>query len=188
MTAKPSDKKPSDRDPLQATKQNEWRIAAQARRCSHCSQPFLAGQSFYSVLNINQDSDWGFVRADACANCWPGLAPKKDASAPLIYWKTRRQEGDDDRNVVDLASMHTLFLTLIEDDRVEIEALRYVVGLMLARKKMIKVIRASGGARGDLKFKDPREGREEERLRLPIPELSEESLERLKEQLGSILV
>ena len=46
-------------------------------------------------------------------------------------------------------------------------------------------MRTAGTARGDLVVKDPRDL--EKRLRLPSPDLSEESLENLKEQLGNIL-
>ncbi len=209
MAAKPKGVEPGTNKP------SDWRIAAQGRKCAHCASPFLAGSVFYSLLDVDKDSEWGFVRKDSCDACWAtvmhgftatqgsaktqglaktqgsaktqGLASNPEAAPAPIFWKTRRPDGADDRNLVDLASMQALFVGLLDDERPEIEALRYVVGLMLARKKMIKVIRGGGGARGDLLFKDPREGKEDERYRLPIPELSEESLEVLKEQLGGIL-
>lgn len=106
---------------------------------------------------------------------------------PPIFWRTRRPREKGAQHVVDLVAMRQLFIQLLEDERPEIEALRYVVGLMLARKKSIRIIRAGGGARGDLYFKDPREGRDDQRVRLPVPRLDSETIDALKAQLGDIL-
>jgi len=170
-------------------KASDWRIAAGQRGCVRCHAPFLEGKEYYSLLRLDRESSWGFVREDLCGACWKREKATLDADgeARLIFWKTRRKSSKEDRHHVDLASLRQLFIGLLEDPRPEIEALRYVVGLMLSRKKLIRVIRAHGGAKGDLVFRDPREGKEDARVRLPIPELSEESLDALREQLSDIV-
>lgn len=157
----------------------EWHIAQSAKRCSGCQAPFLPEHDYWSTIHVDTDGEHpSLARDDFCAACWK-------PSDERIYWKTRRRESEDDHNVVDIQAMHQLFLQLLEDEREEVEALRYVVGLMLVRKKVLKIIRNVPGARGDLVFKDPRD--DKKRVRLPSPELSEETLERLKLQLGDIL-
>lgn len=157
----------------------EWQIAQTSKQCMHCGTRFLPGQDYWSTLHVEPGGELPIlVRQDACDECWQ---PQDDR----IYWKTRRAVDKGDRNVVDIQAMHQLFLQLLEDERDEIEALRYVVGLMLVRKKVLKIVRNVGGARGDLVFRDPRDA--EKRLRLPTPELSDGKLELLKSQLGDIL-
>ncbi|MCB9882768.1 MAG: hypothetical protein H6832_11630 [Planctomycetes bacterium] len=159
----------------------EWHIAQTAKHCHACHAPFLPGHEYWSTLHVSVEGDDAspvLMRRDSCDACWKG-------STEAIYWRTRRSENKADQNVVDIAAMHQLFLGLLDDDREEVEALRYVIALMLTRKKILKPVRQVGGARGDLVFKHPRD--ENERLRLGAPELSEESLERLKAQLGDIL-
>ncbi len=161
----------------------EWRIAETSKRCDGCGAPFLPEQSFFSYLAVDSSPELPtLVRKDYCVACWETRARSLDAP---IFWKARRQGSAEDANVVDLNSLNQLFLQLLEDERPEVETLRYVVGLMLLRKKVLKVVRNAGGARGDLVFKDPRNP--EQRMRMATPDLSEESLELLKEQLGTIL-
>lgn len=162
-----------------STRGGEWRIAETATRCASCRMPFVEEQEFFSRLEIG---DATLTRVDCCATCWQ--AQVVELQDP-VYWKTRRRGGPNPRNVVDLNSLHGLLMNLLEDKRPEVEALRYVVALMLLRKKLLKAVRGAGGARGDLVFKDPRDL--EQRIRLPAPDLSAESLENLKEQLGRIL-
>ncbi|PIE24467.1 MAG: hypothetical protein CSA62_04095 [Planctomycetota bacterium] len=173
----------------EAEKRQEWRIAGFSRGCTCCQAPFLAGQVFFSYLRIDAGEKLGFERLDVCTGCWPAraLELRQETEAGPIFWRTRRPRDKGASSVVDLVAMRQLFEQLLEDEREEIEALRYVIGLMLARKKAIRVIRAGAGARGDLYFKDPREGRDEQRVRLPVPRLDEETIEALKSQLGEIL-
>lgn len=169
--------------------QGEWHIAQTAKHCMQCRAPFLPGTEYWSTLHVETraaDAKSGaenvaaaiLVRHDHCDACWRG-------ATDAIYWRTRRSEAKNDRNIVDITAMHQLFIQLMDDEREEVEALRYVIALMLARKKVLKPVRSPGGARGDLVFRHPRD--EKARLVLPAPELSEESLERLKEQLSGIL-
>ena len=161
----------------------EWRIAETSKSCERCGARFLPEQDFFSRLELARaEGMTALARTDYCAACWAKLASQLEAP---IFWKTRRRGVDDAKNLVDLASLHGLFLNLVEDSRPEVEALRYVVALLLLRKKLLKVVRGAGGARGDLVFKDPRDP--EKRMRLPSPDLSEESLQNLKDQLGEIL-
>ncbi|MAE77613.1 MAG: hypothetical protein CMJ85_12180 [Planctomycetes bacterium] len=158
----------------------EWRIAETGKRCVGCRVPFAFEQSFFSQLEVDSTDDVITLnRKDWCESCWT------ESEAPSIFWKTRRPAADGSESHVDLAALNQLFLGLIEDTRPEIETLRYVVALILQRKRLLKAVRTAGTARGDLVVKDPRDL--EKRLRLPSPDLSEESLENLKEQLGNIL-
>lgn len=194
-----------EREAVRASGVGDWQIAQTSKQCVRCSAPFLPEQEYWSTLHVEMQAAEAAAGDAAAGNAAAGNAAGGDAARPglpvlvrhdhcatcwtqdneRIFWKTRRQSSKSDRNVVDIQAMHQLFLQLVDDEREEIEALRYVVALMLARKKILKPIRAGGGARGDLVFKDPRDA--DKRLRLPSPDLSEDKLELLKAQLGEIL-
>lgn len=140
-------------------------------------------EDFFSRLAVRTNGDAvALERSDYCPSCWAQAASKIDNP---IFWKTRRKDADETRNLVDINTLNALFLNLIEDSRPEIEGLRYVVALLLIRKKLLKVVRGAKVPRGDLVFRDPRDT--EKRMHIPTPDLSEDSLELLKEQLGQIL-
>jgi hypothetical protein len=171
----------------------EWRIAENRNRCAGCENPFGIGDIFFSEIRwVAPESAGGAAplplgihRIDFCDACWPVEIQGRD-DVP-IFWRARRKSSKKDDHVVDLASLQTLFVGLLEDRRIEVEALRYVVGLMLMRKRILKQVRVGGMARGDLVFRDPRDESGQETLRIATPDLTEESLEQLKEQLGQIL-
>ncbi len=177
----------------QAKGAGDWRIAEYRNRCSSCENPFAIGDAFFSEIRwVAPESaggadplPLGIHRVDFCEACWP--ANLKSQEQPPIFWRTRRKSSKKDDHVVDLGSLQTLFVGLLEDSRAEVEALRYVVGLMLLRKKILKQVRLGGMSRGDLVFRDPRDESGQKTLRIPTPDLTEETLEQLKEQLGQIL-
>lgn len=180
-------------------KAGEWKIADNAKRCQNCDSPFLPGQDFFSELRWSDvpgkpdkpdksgksGASFALVRLDYCLVCW--AAATRVADHELIYWKSQRKQGKGDQNVVDLVALHSLFMNLLGDKRPEVEVLRYVVALMLLRKKLLKVVRGAGAARGDLIFKDPSDQSGQRTMRLSTPELSEKTLGRLKKQLSEIL-
>ncbi|MFQ5503732.1 MAG: hypothetical protein ACE5F1_02920 [Planctomycetota bacterium] len=162
-------------------KPGEWRIADRSRNCEGCGSPFLPGQEFFSMLQWS--GDLALLRRDHCPACWGSV--QKHLARGSIFWKTRRAAGAKEQTVVDLASLHGLFLGLLEDPRPEIETLRYIVALLLLRKRILKGVRRADVPRGDLVFHHP--GQTGKLVTLGTPELSPESLERLKQQLAGIL-
>jgi len=170
-------------------KSGDWRISDGAKRCERCSTPFLPEHEFFSQLTIPAGTELAFVRADYCPSCWNTVrrAAETEGGGSTIFWKTRRAPADSKGQVVDLASLQALFVNLIDDERPEVEGLRYVVALLLTRKKLLKQVRKAGLARGDLLFRDPRDESGEKTLYLQTPDFSPEALERLKDQLGEIL-
>ena len=171
----------------------DWRIAENHNRCCACENPFAIGDAFFSEIRwVAPESPGGaeplplgIHRVDFCEACWPAHLEAQEHKP--IYWRTRRRSSKKEDHVVDLGSLQTLFVGLLEDTRGEVEALRYVVGLMLMRKKILKQVRLGGMSRGALVFRDPRDESGQKTLRIPTPDLTEERLEQLKEQLGQIL-
>lgn len=170
------------------TKSKGWKISRTEGRCRRCKTGLPPGATFYSYLDWEAGGEVPvFVRHDICAECWPLTLRELPPSPPPIYWHAHRKKGDKNKQIVDLQAMQALFYRLLEDERPDIAGLRYVIALMLQRKKLLKPVRRFDGARGDLFFRDPRDPEAKKVLRLPVPDLDEEALSRLRDQLGDIL-
>ncbi len=124
------------------------------------------------------------LREDRCRTCWEA---RPRAQGPEIFWWTKRRPDGRRGPVVDLEALAKLFGELLEDPRPEVEALRYVVALMLLRKRRLKRARTAQAARGDLVFRDPRDPEGGRILRLAAPDFDEATLSGLKEQLAAVL-
>lgn len=181
-------KKRSEKKGGEVTKAKGWKIAGMDGRCQRCKTGFPHGGTFFSYLDWEMGGEVPvFLRHDICADCWPLTLRELPDFPPPIYWHAHRKKGDKNKQLVDLEAMKGLFFRLLEDDREEIAGLRYVIALMLQRKKLLKPVRRFDGARGDLCFKDPRDEEGKKILRLAVPDLDEKALELLRDQLGEIL-
>jgi len=160
------------------------KIPSLSRSCSSCSAPFAPGVQLYSVMNLGEQT-----RRDLCASCFG--AEERTLAAGHVHWKTRRPVPSRGEATVDLDSVTELFHRLLGDTRPEVEGLRYVVALLLVRKRRVKLsvsAPAAGRAAADdeeqqaLMVVDPREGAGGAVVELAVPELSPEALERLKKE------
>jgi hypothetical protein len=186
--AKSGAETPTAKKAKEVTKAKGWKIASTEGRCRRCKTGFPHGATFYSYLDWEKGTEVPvFLRHDICSDCWPLTLRELPKTPPPIYWHAHRKKGDKNKQVVDLQAMQGLFFRLLEDERPDIAGLRYVIALMLQRKKILKPVRRFDGARGDLFFRDPRDQEGKQVLRLPVPDLDEAALERLREQLGEIL-
>jgi hypothetical protein len=127
----------------------EWKFQGRRSDCSACNAAYDAGQRHVSVLSIAGDD---LVRDDLCVACWE----KRDPAADLFYWFTRHNV-DRRRLQLDLATLEQLFLRLEGRSEQKVRELRYVLCLLLMRKRRLKLIRIERGANGEsLLVKRPR--------------------------------
>ena len=164
----------------------QWRIQRDRRRCEKPGCP-LSGRGevdYYAVLELPE-----CVRRDLCAPCFRERAAVEDGGH-LVFWKVHRPEKQGP--VLDLASLRRLFDVLGEEqpeDRREVAAeLRYLVALLLLRKRMLKLVdpRSEEEEAADLLVVDPKvEGMEP--VALHGPEMTSERLESLKAELIAVL-
>ena len=158
----------------------EWNIAKSERRCSRCEAAFVEGDEFTSAL-FEQGAD--LIRRDFCPSCWQALA---DRAAVFSFWRTRVPErGDEARLRVDAGVVMSVFRRLAGSTEPKRLNFRYILALMLMRNKALKFIdiRRRGGQEY-LVLRSPRDQAEHEVLN---PQLSDEQLEQVREDLSQIL-
>ena len=172
----------------------EWEVARTQGVCAGCGQGLEPGQEYYAGLTeqsaqdeqgkaeaVEQTGGTGFERMDCCLNCWQELSPKV-----FCYWRTRvPRPAEKEKLLVDDGVLLNLFERLCEaQERVRVN-LRFVLALILMRKRILKYERTD--------VQDGRElwimgqVREETKHEVVNPQLDELQIQEVSEQLSSIL-
>lgn len=161
----------------------DWNIARSQRRCSGCGREFAEEEEYYSAL---LEAGAEFERRDFCPSCWAGRGEAARAGA-FSFWKTEVPKADQPKKVfVDDRVIFDFFQRLAsEEDQPVRRNFRYILGLMLLRKKRLKfkdVVRADGK-----EYLVLRRSRTQEEHRVLNPGLSDAEVEQVKAELTQIL-
>ncbi len=155
----------------------EWQMPQPGSACATCAHAFEPGEAFRACL---YESDTGYQRRDYCTRCEPPPEP-----AALATWQTRRPIPTKKVQIFDRAAMYEFFRGLEADPRPEKVQFRFVLALLLWRKRVIKLDRSlTVGEHEEWEFSVPATG---EVHRVARPDLAEEELERLSGQLEQLL-
>ena len=157
----------------------EWDIARPAAECSVCRRPLAAGEEHHSVLLDNRTE---FVRRDVCPECWP----RQPAAECVGSWKTRVPHRDARRKrfVDDDVILNFFERCAGSDDPLKVN-FRFVLGLVLLRKRLLRYDNTVVEAGGEHWVMRPAAGGEP--VRVLNPRLTEEEIARVSEELGKIL-
>ena len=111
----------------------DWKIARRRDCCSLCGAVFAEKSRHVSTLCFR---DAVLEREDLCPSCWE----RRERGQELFFWFTR-QRRDRRGLALDLPTLEQLFLRLEGDERERVLELRYVISLLLLRKKRLKLVR-----------------------------------------------
>jgi hypothetical protein len=159
---------------------SEWNIAKSERRCTVCDKTFAEEEGYYSAV---YDAGAAFERRDFCDGCWATA----DRGTPFSFWRTEVPRADQPKKMfVDDAVIFDFFKRLAdEEDQATKRNFRYLLGLMLMRKKFLKF--QDVDRRGGKEYLVLRRSRTKEEHRVLNPDLTEEELESVKAELTHIL-
>jgi hypothetical protein len=157
----------------------EWNVSKGSSRCLTCERVFQEEESFYSTLYLESAC---FLRKDFCPECWKGQNPEEFFS----FWKTRMPKKEEPkRKIVDNAVILNLFLRFQEVTEPWAKNMRYVLGLFLLRKKLLRLKDQGKDEQGD--FMDLYNPEEDKPYRIHNPNLAEEEIERLNNEILRLL-
>ena len=156
----------------------DWEMPRRGDVCCVCQKSFEPGDDLRAYLFETPE---GYQRRDYCLNC-----PEPTDPSIVGSWKTRRPlPAAKKTQVFDREAIFQLFTTLEDAEAPERIQLRFVLALLLWRKKVLKFVNT-----------ETRENREtwlyampksDARYAVIRPDLGEEQLERLGEQLEALL-
>lgn len=157
----------------------DWEVSNTTLACAACTKGFAEEQAVFSALF---DETPNFVRRDFCAECWPG----QDHDKAFSYWQTRIPKKDAPvRRFVDDEVILDFFKKLEGQEEPSKKSFRYVLGLLLMRKKALKFTEfRRGETSGILVLYDKVRDTSYE---VADPNLTEEQIQQVTEEIGQVL-
>ncbi|MFK7961445.1 MAG: hypothetical protein AB8G96_13075 [Phycisphaerales bacterium] len=167
---------------------SQYHVARSSGRCSATDRELEPGQAIVATLCEREDE--GFDRHDFAESAWDeGARPERLFS----HWRTVVAEPDDDgrQAFVDDEVLVDLFHRLSEDEREQRVAFRFVLALILMRKRLLRFVGRADAARTDKAeiwlMRQRGQDAETPSLRVVNPRLDEDDVHELTAQLGEIL-
>jgi hypothetical protein len=112
-----------------------WNIRSRAHLCSLSGRAFSEGEPFYTAIYFDPETS-GYLRRDVSLDAWEQeLSERK----PIAYWKTAYTPhvAEERPEVTSKESAMTLLQRFIEEDEPNTENARYILALMLERKRIL---------------------------------------------------
>lgn len=161
-----------------------YSISRPQGKCSVCGRDIAPGEKFFAAV---RQVGAQFDRVDISPDCWKNF----DQSALLAFWQTTMPSAAaaKPKVFVDDTVLCDLFERLAESASEEGEAarlnFRFVLGLVLMRKRLLTLVSTHGQA-GSQFWTVRLKGREQT-IDLRNPRLDEEQIAQVTAQLGQIL-
>lgn len=157
-----------------------YAVSRPAGRCAVTGQALPPGTPFMAML---KDTAAGLERVDVSLDAWPQV----DAAEALAYWRAVMPQPDQVKKkpFVDDETLVTLFERLADTDEPHKIHFRFVLGLILMRKRVL-LYEASDHVDGRDVWVIRRKG-SDVRLKLLNPHLSEDQVAAVSTQLGQIM-
>jgi hypothetical protein len=169
--------------PEAETLDREYKIGTPSRQCLACAKVFGVGDEYFSAVAETAEED-RLERQDFCPGCW------KADQAYFSFWKTRVPEPGQSvqhgPRLVDMGRLLQLFEHLADAPDEPAQRFRYVLALVLMRKRRLRILesrRLPGGGE-KLTLREVGTQRVHE---VSCPNISEEEIRSVADRLGEIL-
>ena len=159
----------------------DWSIQSRAEKCAVTGAPFQDGEYFYTLLFDGTD---GFRREDLSEGAWRA---RNDNRQPFSFWRSK-YEAPPAAAPEPLAKQtaEELLRRYMEENSAQHTAARYLLAVMLERKKLLKEVeskRAGGGALTRV-YEHTKTG---EIFVIPDPELRLDQIEGVRTEVAALL-
>jgi hypothetical protein len=164
--------------------QQTWNIKSRSHECSRSGRPFEEGEVFHTSIHFDHETG-EFVRRDVALDVWEEELKER---APLAYWRTTYVKPDSGKPKVEISSREspeTLLRRLIDEDQEHTEHARYILALMLERKKQLVPKETKYTEQGTLLLYEHRKSGEVFIIR--DPELRLDEIESVQEEVATLL-
>ena len=155
-----------------------WNLRRPRPACATCSRNFEDGARTFSLLSTQSGE---LARSDFCEGCWSARAAD---GADLFWWRTRHFERKNRGLSFNLEALEALFLALEGRAEKSVVELRFLLCLLLMRKRRLKVVRMTRGEGLDAFV--VRRPRRPEELRVILCDFTPERMAELREELRAI--
>jgi hypothetical protein len=159
---------------------SDWEIKARSRHCARTQEAFEDGATIYTLLFRDRA---GFRREDISEKAWRQI---KESVEPFSFWKSKYQAPPPKASEpMPKESVEELLRRLVSEDLPEQMNVRYVLAILLERKRTLKQVDIREGAEGKiLIYEHVKTG---EAFIVPDPQLRLDQLDSLQEDIYSLL-
>lgn len=155
----------------------DWSFRRRQGWCQTCEKRFEEGERHASSLAVVGEA---LAREDLCSGCWLGRAGRDE----LFHWFTRHREGKRGLQL-DLGTLEALFVRLEGRAEPRVREMRYLLALLLLRKRRIKLDRILREAEGESML--VHRPRRKESFRVFVFDFTPERMQELRSDLVLLL-
>jgi hypothetical protein len=159
---------------------SEWEIKARGRYCAQTEEAFDDGATIYTLLFRDRT---GFRREDISEKAWQQI---KESVEPFSFWKSKFQARPPaPPEPMPKESVEELLRKLVSEDLPEHLNARYVLAILLERKRILKQVDIRESAEEKiLIYEHVKTG---EAFIIPDPRLRLDQLDSVQEEIYSLL-
>jgi len=159
----------------------DWTIQGRAEKCAATGEPFQDGEYFYTLLF---DEGGAFRREDVSEAAWK---ERNDNQQPFSFWRSKYEAPPP--AAPETVSRHTaedLLRRYMEESSSQHAAARYLLAVMLERKRLLKEVEAKRSESGALTriYEHTKTG---EVFVIPDPELRLDQIAQVQQEVSSLL-
>ncbi len=117
--------------------QESWHIRSRARQCAVTEKPFEEGETIVTALFPDPESS-GYLRRDFSVGAWDDRG--EDAEPAFSFWRSTYEPPavDETPGPMEKEDPETLLRRLVDEDEEHTENVRYILAVMLERKKLLR--------------------------------------------------
>jgi len=158
----------------------DWNIGGRGKKCAKTERTFEEGEWFYTLLFREKA---GFRREDLCEEAFENRDTEPE---PFSFWKSKFEPpAPPAPETLPKQSAEELLREFTLEDKPEHKNVRYVLVLMLERKKLVRQVDAKETEDGPLLiYEHVKSG---EVFFIPDPELRLDELEPVQEEVSLLL-
>lgn len=117
---------------------DSYSIKSRSHRCSLTEVPFQEGDTFVAAIFPDPDSD-GYLRRDFSLQAWQEKENNPEEEIPFSFWKSHYKPPVKEEEVrVTSHNPEALFTKLVEENEEHTENARFILAVMLERKKLLR--------------------------------------------------
>jgi hypothetical protein len=159
-----------------------WHVRSRSRECAATQRAFTDGETIVTALFPDPESS-GYLRRDYALDAWAALPA--DAEKPFSFWKTTfsAPSGNEANDPMEKLSPEEILARLVEEDQDHTENTRYILAVMLERRKLLRETDSQRTSNGILRVYEHRKTGEVYLIRDPdIP------LDQVEAMQGEVIV
>ncbi len=156
----------------------EYKLGRRAPECAATGRTFEEGEAIVSAIF---ETDDGFERRDFGVDAFAALEEES-----YSFWRSQVPVTVEDERRLDFDLAMEFFLRLRTESDEEHASLVYLLGLLLGRKRKLKMKGFKRTAKGEMLRLVVRGDEEDEEVDIPVPDVGPEDADRLQADLNRL--